>query len=193
MQVHVARIGKPHGIRGAVTVEVLTDNPEERFVPGAVFATDPASHGTLTVASARWNKAILLLEFEEIVDRSAAEALRGARLLLETADEEGDDEEGWYERELQGLSVRVGDRVVGTVAALQTMPAQDLLVVKTTSGAEVLVPFVEEIVPEVSVTGGYIVLNPPGGLFDLNSDDEQPDDEQGSDSPASQAPDGDEG
>ncbi|NUP73896.1 MAG: ribosome maturation factor RimM [Sinomonas sp.] len=168
MQVRVARIGKPHGIRGEVTVQVLTDSPEERFVRGAAFDVDPASHGTLTIRSARWNKDILVLGFEEVPDRNRAEELRGATLYLESDGREDEDEEGWYEHELVGLEARVDGHAVGTVSELQLMPAQDLLVVETPAG-EVLVPFVEEIVPEVDVEAGFIVIVPPPGLFELNA------------------------
>ena len=109
MQLQVARIGKPHGIRGEVTVQVLTDAPGDRFVPGTQFVVEPASAGPLTVSSARWNKDILLLAFEEIETRNEAETLRGAKLFIETEDIDEDDDEGWYEHELVGLEVRVGD------------------------------------------------------------------------------------
>lgn len=171
MQLQVARIGKPHGIRGEVTVQVLTDAPEDRFVPGTEFVVEPASSGPLTVSSARWNKDILLLGFVEVDDRNRAETLRGAKLFIETADLDGDDDEGWYEHELVGLAARVGDTVVGKVAALNTGPAQDLLMITTPDGEEILVPFVEQIVPEVNVEEGYILITPPDGLFELNAED----------------------
>ena len=171
MQLQVARIGKPHGIRGEVTVQVLTDAPEDRFIPGTEFVVEPASSGPLTVSSARWNKDILLLGFEEVADRNQAETLRGAKLFIETADLDEDDDEGWYEHELVGLEARVGDQVVGKVTALNTAPAQDLLMVTTPEGGEILVPFVEQIVPEVNIGEGYILLTPPDGLFELNSED----------------------
>ena len=171
MQLQVARIGKPHGIRGEVTVQVLTDAPEDRFVPGTDFVVEPASAGPLTVESARWNKDILLLGFEGIETRNQAETLRGAKLFIETEELDEDDDEGWYEHELVGLEARVGSQVVGRVAALHTMPVQDLLVIEGADGKEILVPFVEQIVPEVNVAGGFILLTPPDGLFDINSDD----------------------
>ncbi|UXM90129.1 ribosome maturation factor RimM [Paenarthrobacter sp. JL.01a] len=170
MQLQVARIGKPHGIRGEVTVQVLTDAPAERFVAGTEFVVEPASAGPLTVRSARWNKDILLLGFEEIADRNAAEAIRGAKLFIETEELDDDDEEGWYEHELVGLQARVGAQVVGKVAALNTMPAQDLLVIESEDGKEILVPFVDEIVPEVNIEDGYILITPPAGLFELNDE-----------------------
>jgi 16S rRNA processing protein RimM len=180
MQVQVARIGKPHGIRGEVTVQVMTDAPEERFVPGTAFVVEPASLGPLTIDSARWNKDILLLGFAEVADRNGAEELRGAKLFVDTEDVD-DDEDAWYEHELVGLRVLVDEQEVGKVAALNTLPAQDLLVVTAANGEEVLVPFVEQIVPEVDVDAGFIRITPPAGLFELNSAESQstPDDGEG--------------
>ncbi|WP_369044721.1 ribosome maturation factor RimM [Sinomonas sp. P10A9] len=166
MHVQVARLGKPHGIRGEVTAQVFTDAPEDRFVPGVEFTVEPDAHGPLTLLGARWNKDILLLSFAEVSDRNRAEELRGAMLFVDTEELE-DDDEGWYEHELVGLTVRVDGEDVGTVAALRTLPVQDLLVIETPQG-EVLVPFVEEIVPEVDPEGGFIVVVPPPGLFELN-------------------------
>ncbi|MFJ5860329.1 ribosome maturation factor RimM [Pseudarthrobacter sp. NPDC092439] len=180
MKLQVARIGKPHGIRGEVTVQVLTDAPEDRFVPGTGFLVEPASSGPLTVASARWNKDILLLAFEEVADRNKAETLRGAKLFIETAELDEDGDEGWYEHELVGLEARVGEAVVGRIAALNTMPVQDLLVVATPEGDEILVPFVEEIVPEVNIDEGYILITPPPGLFELNAGEAATDGPEGS-------------
>ncbi|WP_285243995.1 ribosome maturation factor RimM [Pseudarthrobacter sp. fls2-241-R2A-127] len=172
MQLQVARIGKPHGIRGEVTVQVLTDAPEDRFVPGTEFVVEPASAGPLTVSSARWNKDILLLGFEEVTDRNRAETLRGAKLFIGTEElDEDDDDEGWYEHELVGLQARVGSRVVGKITALATMPVQDLLTVTTPDGEEILIPFVEQIVPEVNIEEGFVLLTPPDGLFEVNADD----------------------
>ena len=107
----VARIGKPHGIRGEVTVQAHTDTPEDRFVPGVTFVTEAAAGSgvprALTIAAARLHREIWLLAFEEIPDRTGAESLRGTRLLLDEADladAADDDDDGWYESELVGLS-----------------------------------------------------------------------------------------
>ncbi len=171
MKLQVARIGKPHGIRGEVTVQVLTDAPGDRFVPGTEFIVEPATAGPLTVLSARWNKDILLLAFEEIETRNEAETVRGAKLFIETEEIDDDDDEGWYEHELEGLDVRVGEAVVGKVTGLRTLPVQDLLVVTTPDGTEILIPFVEQIVPEVNVAEKFILVTPPPGLFEVNTED----------------------
>ena len=168
MQVVVARIGKAHGLRGEVTVQVLTGAPDERFVAGATFLTDPPEAGPLVLRTARDNNGILLLGFEHIDDRGGAEALRGVKLLADVlADDDG--EETWYERDLVGLrAVTIGGAEVGEVTALESRPAQDLLVLRLTDGREALVPFVTAIVPEVDIEGGRVVLDPPPGLLDLD-------------------------
>lgn len=166
MKLQVARIGKPHGIRGEVTVQVFTDDPETRFAPGEVLQTEPASAGPLTVRSARWNKAILVIGFVEVPDRNRAEELRGTQLFAEAL-ETKEDEEGWYEHDLVGLKALVDGVQVGTVSELVTGAAQDLLVIERPGGADLLVPFVEEIVPEIDLDGGFVTLTPPPGLLEL--------------------------
>jgi 16S rRNA processing protein RimM len=166
-QVVVARIGKAHGLRGEVTVQVLTGAPDERFVPGATFVTEPATAGPLVLRSARDNNGILLLGFENTDDRSGAESLRGIKLLADVLEDDG-EENAWYERDLVGLkAVTVGGDEVGAVTALESRPAQDLLVLRLTDGREARVPFVTAIVPEVDIEGGRVVLDPPPGLLDL--------------------------
>lgn len=164
----VARIGKPHGLRGEVTVQVHTDNPQERFAVGTSFATEP-DRGPLTVRSVRVHQQIYLLGFDGVADRTAAEALRNTRLLIDEADEtELEDEDAWREEDLVGLSVELLDgTVIGEVVALHTREVQDLLEVRRPDGREVLVPFVEEIVPEIDEEVGRVVIDPPAGLLEL--------------------------
>jgi 16S rRNA processing protein RimM len=69
-----------------------------------------------------------------------------------------------------GLDVRVGDTVVGKVSGLHTLPVQDLIVVTSNEGKEILVPFVEQIVPEVNVGEGFVLVTPPPGLFEVNAE-----------------------
>lgn len=167
----VARIGKPHGIRGEVTVEALTDDPEGRFTPGAAFATQAAA-GTgvprsLTLSGARLHRGIWLLTFEEIPDRTGAESLRETRLLADASEGDGADD-GWYEDELLGLAVlSPGGERIGEVAGLDIGQAQDRLVVRLPDGAEALIPFVEAIVPSVDLDRGEVVVDAPPGLLDL--------------------------
>ena len=87
MSIVLARIGKPHGLRGEVTVQLHTDEPERRFALGEVLDTEAAQGSgvprQLTIRSTRVHNGTWLLAFEEIPDRTGAEGLRGARLVLD--------------------------------------------------------------------------------------------------------------
>ncbi|HEX2314337.1 MAG TPA: ribosome maturation factor RimM [Thermomonospora sp.] len=166
-QVVIGRVGRPHGVRGEVTVDVRTDDPGSRFAPGAVLATDPEDAGPLTIEHARWHSGRLLLRFAGVGDRSAAEELRGTWLVVDAADLPPlDDPDEFHDRQLVGLAVltTAGTRV-GTVAEVRHH-GQDLLVVARDGGDEALVPFVAAIVPEVDLAGHRIVIDPPPGLLD---------------------------
>ncbi|HZK05054.1 MAG TPA: ribosome maturation factor RimM [Actinomycetaceae bacterium] len=168
MELVVATVAGPHGLKGHVKLIVRTDDPRVRFRPGVILDTSSAEHPELTIADARSTADSWQLRFEEIKDREGAESLRGAELSIETEEWESEPDE-WYIEELVGLPVTNTDgRSLGTVAAVETGPAQDLLVVAT-PGGEVRVPFVTTLVPEVSGEG--VVVDPPGGLFDGEADE----------------------
>jgi 16S rRNA processing protein RimM len=164
----VGRIGRPHGVRGEVTVEVRTDDPGLRFAPGSVLRTEPAGRGPLTVAASRWHRDILLLAVDGVGSREEAEALRGTELHVPIGDlPELDDPDVYYDHQLVGLAARLADgTVLGEVAAVRHEGAETL-VVRRTEGGELLVPFVTAIVPTVDVAGGFVVVDPPEGLLEL--------------------------
>ncbi|WP_128380947.1 ribosome maturation factor RimM [Streptomyces cavernae] len=168
MQLVVARIGRAHGIKGEVTVEVRTDEPELRLAPGAVLATDPASTGPLTIETGRVHSGRLLLRFEGVRDRNAAEALRNTLLIAEVdPDERPEEPDEYYDHQLMDLDVVTVDGVaVGRITEISHLPSQDLFVVERPDGTEVLVPFVEEIVTEVDLEAQRAVIDPPPGLID---------------------------
>jgi 16S rRNA processing protein RimM len=173
----VARIGKPHGLHGEVTVQTHTDDPEVRYVPGVTYATEAVPGSgvpkSLTLRSARLHQKTWLLGFEEIPDRTGAESLRGTRLFIdaEAAAQAEDEDDAWYEDELVGLAaVDPRGTVLGEVSALRTGAVQDQLVLRLVDGSEALVPFVEAIVPEVDVEGGRVVVDAPPGLLELNAE-----------------------
>jgi 16S rRNA processing protein RimM len=167
MQVVVGRIGRPHGLRGEVTVQVTTDDPDERFAAGAVLGTDPPARGPLTVAGMRRSGPVLVIGFDGITDRNAAEALRGTTLTLDSADlPVPDDPEEFYDHQLIGLSV--ADRtgiVLGTVVQVWHPPASPVLVVDRPDGSQEFVPFVSAIVPVVDLEHGRLIVDPPDGMF----------------------------
>lgn len=164
----VARIGKPHGIKGEVTIQVHTDSPESRFVIGGQFRTNPSSYGPLTLAGVRVHQGTYLLRFQGVFDRNAAEALRNTTLVV-AHEEVDDEEEAWFAEDLVGLKVLNTDgRELGRVLELHTREAQDLLEISTPSGSTALIPFVEELVPQVDLEAGHVVIDPPTGLLELN-------------------------
>ncbi|GAA0323193.1 ribosome maturation factor RimM [Streptomyces turgidiscabies] len=168
MQLVVARVGRAHGIKGEVTVEVRTDEPELRLPPGAVLATDPASVGPLTIETGRVHSGRLLLRFEGVHDRTGAEALRNTLLIADVDPEEmpeGEDE--YYDHQLMDLDVVLVDGTeVGRITEISHLPSQDLFVVERADGSEVYIPFVEEIVVEIDLEKQRAVIDPPPGLID---------------------------
>jgi 16S rRNA processing protein RimM len=195
MQLIVGRIGRPHGIRGEVLVDVRTDEPEARFAAGSVFATEvapvrgrstgPAARAaggpaepagarvevppTLTLESFRWHQGRLIAVFEGFVDRNAAEVLRGVGLCVDSADvAPPEDPDEFHDHQLVGLAaVTVAGETVGEIARIDHTSASDLLVVRRPEGGTALIPFVRAIVPEVDLSGGRVIVDPPAGLLDL--------------------------
>ncbi|MFE9648850.1 ribosome maturation factor RimM [Streptomyces sp. NPDC006365] len=168
MQLVVARVGRAHGIKGEVTVEVRTDEPELRLAPGAVLATDPASAGPLTIETGRVHSGRLLLRFEGVRDRNAAEALRNTLLIAEVdPDATPEDPDEYYDHQLMDLDVVTKDGAeVGRITEISHLPSQDLFVVERADGSEALIPFVAEIVVEIDLEEQRAVIDPPPGLID---------------------------
>lgn len=166
MLVVVGRIGRPHGVRGAVSVEVRTDEPDRRFAVGSHLLTD--SGRELVITSATWHSGRLLLTFEGYDDRNAIAELRNQILSVDRPDDEQpEDPEEFYDSALVDCEVRDRDGgVIGIVSEVAHLPAQDILVIRTTDDREVLVPFIEEFVPSVDVADKRIMITPPDGLFD---------------------------
>jgi 16S rRNA processing protein RimM len=169
----VGVIGRPHGVRGEVAVELRTDEPERRFVPGQVLLEEGGTRH-LTVRSVRNHSGRLLVSFAELVDRAGAEAVRGMLLAAAVEPDERPAEPGeFYDRHLIGLSVTTPDGVeVGRVRSVLHLPAQDILEIETAAGSR-LVPFVEALVPDVDLEAGRLtVVNVSGLLDDRDAADE---------------------
>jgi 16S rRNA processing protein RimM len=168
VQLVVARIGRAHGIKGEVTVEVRTDEPELRLAPGAVLFTDPASTGPLTIETGRVHSGRLILRFEGVRDRTGAEALRNTLLIAEIDPEElPEEEDEYYDHQLMDLDVVTKDgEEVGRITEISHLPSQDLFIVERPDGSEVMIPFVESIVIEIDLEEQRAVIDPPPGLID---------------------------
>lgn len=181
-ELRVGRLTKAHGLKGALKIELYTDEPDKRFVPGASFTlqvpTSSPWHGkSVTLRELRWYNGHPVGFFEGVDSRDDAETLVKAILWVrQDIRTLPDEENAWYDHQLVGLRVFRENTFVGTVSRVDHLPAQDLLAISTESG-EVLVPFVQAIVPEVSVEAGTITVTPPLGLFEeINADDQSADD-----------------
>jgi 16S rRNA processing protein RimM len=183
-QLRVGRLVKAHGLKGAFKLELYTDDPDGRFVPGATFTLQvPESspwHGkTVTVREFRWMNSHAVVFLEGIDDRSEAESLVRAILWIDQdAENAPAEDDAWYDHQLVGLEVVRDSVTVGRVIRVDHLPSQDLLIVAPADDAagdrEILVPFVKAIVPEVDVAAGRVVVTPPPGLFeDLPADDDE--------------------
>ena len=162
----VARIGRAHGVLGEATIEVRTDQPEDRFQIGTSLITDPANFGPLKIASVRDHNGTLLLGFVGINDRNQVEELRNVLLLSEVDIEDGTNDDDFHLQQLLGCLVVTNEgKELGPVTDVVALPGQNLLAVAYL-GREILIPFVKSIVPEVSIKDRKITVLPPEGLLD---------------------------
>lgn len=170
MRFVVGRIGKPHGIRGDVSVAPRTDEPGRRFADEAVLLV-AGQDRTLQVAHSAWHAGRLRVHFHGVDSREQAEALRGIVLEVEReAEEVPEDPDEFYDSTLIGCTAVLPDGSrAGQVASVVHLPAQDLLAVTDESGREFLVPFVSEMVPRVDLAARLIVIDPPPGLMEAGS------------------------
>jgi 16S rRNA processing protein RimM len=172
----VGRLLKAHGLKGAIKVEMYTDDPSVRFTPGAEFTLQvpddsPWLGKTLTLRELKWYNGAPVAFFDGVDDRNVAETLIKAILWIDdTVDVRPDEDDAWYDHQLTGLTVRRNGVAVGTIARVDHFPAQDLLIVES-NGAEIMVPFVKAIVTAVDVKGGTMDIDPPIGLFEDPIDD----------------------
>jgi 16S rRNA processing protein RimM len=172
MDLVVGRVVKAHGVTGEVVVEVRTDDPDNRFAPGARLRARPSRGGPqreYVIESAREHSGRLLVRLAGVADRDSAEALRGNVFLVDTEDLPPiDDPDEFYDHQLEGLRVVTTDgQLVGNVQEVLHTAAGELLSVTSETAAEVLVPFVSAIVTEVSLDNQTIEIDPPDGLLEL--------------------------
>jgi 16S rRNA processing protein RimM len=160
MRLLVGRIGRAHGILGEATIEVRTDNPDERFAIGARVQSD--AHGDLVIKSYRLHNGILLLGFENIADRNGIEKLRDTLLYCEVdVDAPSKDDDDYHVLQLIGCTALLeSGKEFGTVSDVINLPGQNLLAITTSTG-EVLIPFVHQLVPIVDVKNRTVTVIPP--------------------------------
>jgi 16S rRNA processing protein RimM len=173
LELTIGRVVKAHGVSGEVVVEVRTDDPEMRFVPGAVLRAKVSDHPdrNYVVAAVRPHGSRLLMRLDGVADRNAADALRGSWFVIDSEDLPPIDEpDTYYDHQLEGLAVRtIQGRDIGTVAEVLHTPAGELLAVNRGQAGELLVPFVSAIVTSVSLEDRIVEIDPPEGLLELET------------------------
>lgn len=166
MLLTVAIIGAAHGLKGEVRLDVRTDDLEGRLAVGTQIECDPPEDGPLTVERLRADSGSVFVRFAEVKNRSEAEAIRGIRLVIETDEDDWDDDpDAFYAHELTGARVQLPDGTeVGTVSGFEPGAAQDLLIIDE-GQSSARIPFVRQLVPEVNLESGLVIIDPPAGLI----------------------------
>jgi len=170
-QLRVGRLTRAHGLKGAIKVELYTDDPARRFTPGAKFVlqvpTSSKWHGkTLELLELRVYNGTPVAFFVGVTDRTEAESLVKAVLWIDQDTTEVSTEpDAWFVHQLAGLEVWRDGARIGRVVRVDPMPSQDMLIIDI-DGTEAMVPFVKAIVPEVDLRAGRIVVTPPPGLLE---------------------------
>ncbi|HEX5949546.1 MAG TPA: ribosome maturation factor RimM [Actinomycetota bacterium] len=160
--VAVGRITRPHGVTGEVAVVVLSEVPE-RFTDGAtVWLEDGRS---LTVESSRPHKDRLLVRFRGIADRTQAEALHGALLVVPESMSPPLPEGSWWDHQLVGCAVTTETgRDLGTLTEVIHTAANDVWAVTDDAGAETLIPVLKDVLVDVEVRSKRVVVRDVPGL-----------------------------
>ena len=160
--VAVGRVTKAHGVRGELAVHNRSDNPE-RWLPGAVVFD--AAGRTLTVRAVRPHKERLLVTFEEITDRTAAEQLVGRELVVPESWLPPLEPGEWWAFQIEGIAVVTeGGRELGTIAEVLDYPAHDVWRIVDAAGRETLVPAVDAFVVSVDLDARRAVVRDVAGL-----------------------------
>jgi 16S rRNA processing protein RimM len=164
-RVVVGYIIRAHGVRGAVLVRPLTDDPTSRFASGSEYATESGEH--LTLRTVAQHPSGLILDFAELADRDAAEGLAGSTLTIDLADRRALADDEYWPEDLIGCAVVDGTGLtIGEVIGYEFGSAQDRLVVEAADGVIAEVPFVDDLVPQVEIARRTVVVDLPEGLFD---------------------------
>ena len=159
----MAIIRASHGIEGCVSAESLSDNPL-RFQAGAAFSLKNGKSLTLE-KDAAWHKGRLLLKFQEVNDRNAADQLRGQALYVPESSVPPLPEGSWYHFQLIGLKVWEGDTYLGEIQDVLAYTANDVYVVKGDDGKEILLPALKSVVKQVDLQAKRMEVTVPEGLI----------------------------
>lgn len=169
----MGRIGAAHGIKGEVRIQSFTEDPLAIAGYGPLATNRPGL--TVSIASARGTTNMLVARLEGVNDRNAAEGLNGVELYVDREIlPEPEDEDDFYHADLVGLRAQLADgTVMGEVTGIANYGAGDILEVRALKGSDsYLFPFTRQVVPDIRIRDGYLVIDPP---LDAEPGEEEPD------------------
>ena len=166
-RVCLGQVSSAHGLKGEVRIKPFTEDPEDVAAYGPL--QDEAGMRRFEILSFRTAKGGVIARLDGVTDRNQAEALRGVKLFVDRDRLPAQNEDGvWYHADLIGLAaIDSGGAALGTIVAVQNYGAGDLLEIRpSTGGPTVLLPFTTEVVPDVDLDAGWVLVDPPEGLID---------------------------
>lgn len=164
----IARAVRTHGLKGEIVAELLTDFPERFEDVDELILVSPAGKRDLgQLENYRFQKDRVLLKIAGYDDVDRAKELVGYDFAVLESDRIPLEEDEFYDWELEGCTVKVGDKSIGKVRSVMRTGGASLLVVTDASGGEQLVPLAAEIVVKVDKAARVILIDPPEGLLDL--------------------------
>jgi 16S rRNA processing protein RimM len=162
-QICIARIGTAHGVRGAVKLWTFTEDPLAVKAYGPLVTKDGTR--SFEVATAREAKGHLVATLKGIATREDAECLNGIELYIAREKLPATDENEYYHADLIGLAaVTPANEPLGRVTAIHNFGAGDIIEIAPSSGATLLVPFTNAVVPSVDLEGGRVVIELPDAI-----------------------------
>ena len=164
----IARAVKTHGLKGEVVAELLTDFPE-RFedLDEVVIVSPGGGQKTGSIEDFWFQKDRVVLKLRGYDDVDAAKQLIGYEFAVPESDRVQLEEDQFYDWELEGCTVKVGDESIGQVRSVMKTGGAEILVVSDESGNERLVPLAASIVVAIDPAAKTILVDPPEGLLDL--------------------------
>lgn len=163
--VAIGEIAGTFGISGELKVAPLTDFPERFERTPSIYIGE--KRAPYRILQARSHKQLILLRLEGIADVDAAERLRGATLWIPASQITALPQDQFYVHDLIGMRVRhVSGDDLGTIADVLSSPGNDLFVIRTPNGREVLLPAVKAFIPSIDTSARLITVDPIPGLFD---------------------------
>jgi 16S rRNA processing protein RimM len=162
-QICVARIGAPHGVRGAVKLWTFTEDPMAVMRYGPLATKDGARK--FEVANAREAKGHLVATLKGVATREDAERLNGIELYIPRDKLPATDADEYYHADLIGLAaVNAALEPIGRVIAIHNFGAGNIIEIAPAHGATMLLPFSSAVVPTVDLAAGHVVIELPGEI-----------------------------